>query len=700
MIFKTFDMEQEPSLQGFEEGSYDLILASNVLHATGKLEEMMKNVRRLLKPGGYLITLELTSDDTLRVGMPMGTLPGWWVGAENGRPNGPGMSLPQWDALLRNCGFGGVETSTPPLHQLYVSCIFAAQAVDERVDLLRNPLLSIGALPATDAEQLVIVGGETPTAHRIADQLAVILAARFSRVVRISSFDTIDHEKIVPTSTVVSLTELDRPLFKDITPAKFTALKTLWGQAGTVLWVTRGARDNEPHSFMTVGIGRVMKFEYPNISLQVLDIDKLDEKSAHVIVEELLRLEALKMWEKEGRGNELLWSMEPEVFIESGMRVIPRLYECEQANNRYNSARRTITEEVDIHETSVLFEGQDSSYELQRPSPLRVTNPPPASGETRTIHVSQFLMQTINFPSVGDLWVCVGADKTTGEQLLALSHNSESQVTTLADWTVPLGDQDPNEALAAVSAQITALNILDLTPSGSTLIVHEPDKLVASALTRLSLRRSISAMFTTSLKGKFARGWRHIQGKLPQRLVKKSLPSSPAVFVNLCQASGSSDVGHLIDTSLPQSCARYSHTRFYGTKAGIRPGSSHAQVAEAIKEAWPGAREIIQEVGHTPSIELQNVSSTSILEAPLTVVDCSHSKVSVRAQAIDSGPIFRADKTYFMVGLAGEVGQSLCQWMVEHGARFIVLTSRKPKVCTEFLRSMEAMGATVKVIPL
>ena len=700
MIFKTFDMEQPPASQDFVEGSYDLILASNVLHATDKMKEMMAHVRRLLKPGGYLITLELTSNDTLRVGLPMGSLPGWWVGAESGRPNGPALSLPQWDTLLRKCGFGGIETSTPLLHKLYVSTVFAAQAVDDRVSLLRSPLLSIAALPPTDAERLVIVGGETLAAHRIAEQLAVFLAPRFSSIVRVSSFETLDDEKVVPSSTVLSLTELDEPLFKTITPAKFGALKTLWGQAGTVLWITQGARAEEPHSFMTVGIGRVVKFEYPNISLQVLDFDRLDDKTPHVIAEELLRLEVLNTWERKARGEGLLWSMEPEVFVESGARMIPRLYECEQANMRYNSSRRTITREVNPQESLILFNSEGLSYELQHPSPLRLASPPPTLGGTRAIHVSHFLLQTIEVASIGNLMLCVGTDEATGEQLLALSHTTESRVTVLADWTVPLAGVDSVKGLTVVAAHITASNILRLAPSGSTLVVHEPDQLVGSALARQSEQCSIHVVITTSLKGQLAKGWLYIHRNLPRRLVRRALPAEPSVFVDLSQARGSAEVGHLIAKCIPQSCTTYSSTRFYGTTTGIRPGSSSSQVTETLKEAWLVASEKEKQVKFPPVVELQHVLNFSVLETPLTVADCSDSPVSVKIQSIDTGVIFRADKTYFLLGLAGEVGQSLCQWMVEHGAKYVALTSRQPRVHTDFIRSMEAMGATIKILPL
>lgn len=101
-------------------------------------------------------------------------------------------------------------------------------------------------------------------------------------------------------------------------------------------------------------------------------------------------------------------------------------------------------------------------------------------------------------------------------------------------------------------------------------------------------------------------------------------------------------------------------------------------------------------------IQVSDLKDISLNEMPLAVVDCSipTAIVPVHVQAIDSGTIFRADRTYFLVGMSGQVGQSLCQWMVEHGARYIVLTSRRPQVHPEFIASMEEFGATIKVLAL
>lgn len=76
---KTLDIERDPIGQGFEEASYDLIVASNVIHATSYLDKTMANVKRLLKPGGKLALIEITNLTPFHM-MIFGLLPGWWKG--------------------------------------------------------------------------------------------------------------------------------------------------------------------------------------------------------------------------------------------------------------------------------------------------------------------------------------------------------------------------------------------------------------------------------------------------------------------------------------------------------------------------------------------------------------------------------------------------------------------------------------------
>ncbi|CAO2648218.1 Nn.00g074850.m01.CDS01 [Neocucurbitaria sp. VM-36] len=705
MLYRTYNMERDPASQGFVEGTYDLILASNVMHATDKLEEMMTNARRLLKPGGYIIALELTNNDSLRVGLPMGSLPGWWVGAETGRPHGPTVTLPQWDALLRKCGFAGIDTSTPTEYRLQASIIFAAQAVDDRVSLLRSPLTSIQTLPPTEAPRLVIIGGEALATHRIADKIAKLLAPRYNDVLRVTLFEDLDLDALPYASTVLSLTDLDEPIFKNITPEKMEALKTLWRQAYNIVWVTQGARAAEPHSSMMIGLGRAMIHEYPNISLQILDVDTIadEDKTSQRFIEELLRLELLNKWNREGNGDEgFLWSIESEVSFEGGARLIPRIYRNKEANSRYNSIRRTVTKHLKWNESAVVLSADKDSYELLEPSPLRMPALPPVDSDVTSIQVSHFLLQSIEVEAFGKLMLCAGVDSSTGEQLLALSPSMESRPTVPVDWTVPLPHNGGSLAgiIAAVAAELVANKILTLATFTGTIVIHEPTSLLVDTLKQQAQNHPIRIVFSTSIKERAQHKWLYIPQNLPQRLVKKALPESTTIFIDLSYTTGSIATGQLIRKSLPKSCIVHSFDSLYGAMTDARSGFSPSGVSATFKTACNAVFWRRHQLTAPAVIELGDLKDVSIVSTPLAVVECSIPAVPVNIQSIDSGVIFRADKTYLLVGMSGQVGQSLCQWMVERGARHVVLTSRRPQVHSQFLSIMEELGATVKALAL
>lgn len=79
MRFKRLNIEDDPVEQGFDEASYDLIIAANVLHATSCMKNTLSNTRKLLKPNGRLIMQELTELTTFN-NIIFGILPGWWEG--------------------------------------------------------------------------------------------------------------------------------------------------------------------------------------------------------------------------------------------------------------------------------------------------------------------------------------------------------------------------------------------------------------------------------------------------------------------------------------------------------------------------------------------------------------------------------------------------------------------------------------------
>jgi SAM-dependent methyltransferase len=53
--YKVFDISQNPFERRFEAGSYNLILAPNVVHAIVNLQETLRNLQPLLRPHGHLV---------------------------------------------------------------------------------------------------------------------------------------------------------------------------------------------------------------------------------------------------------------------------------------------------------------------------------------------------------------------------------------------------------------------------------------------------------------------------------------------------------------------------------------------------------------------------------------------------------------------------------------------------------------------
>lgn len=95
MVFKVCDAEQDPLDQGFAEGQYDVVIAFLVVHATAKLDETMRNLRKLLKPGGFLLIGEGNSEGPMQAGASyiFGPLPGWWRGVDEGRTLTPFVNV-------------------------------------------------------------------------------------------------------------------------------------------------------------------------------------------------------------------------------------------------------------------------------------------------------------------------------------------------------------------------------------------------------------------------------------------------------------------------------------------------------------------------------------------------------------------------------------------------------------------------------
>ncbi|KAL8693000.1 MAG: hypothetical protein Q9218_002089 [Villophora microphyllina] len=109
MDFTTLDLEKDvsPTLQG----QYDIVIATNVVHATTNLVASTRRIKSLLKEGGFVCLSEITKVIEWH-NLVFGLLSGWWC-FNDGRTYAL-QSAGQWMEVFKKAGFETCSYSTGP----------------------------------------------------------------------------------------------------------------------------------------------------------------------------------------------------------------------------------------------------------------------------------------------------------------------------------------------------------------------------------------------------------------------------------------------------------------------------------------------------------------------------------------------------------------------------------------------------------
>ncbi|KUI61972.1 Polyketide synthase-nonribosomal peptide synthetase [Cytospora mali] len=693
MIFKTLDAEKDIKEQGFEEGSYDLIIAGNVIHATSSLETTLKNVRKLLRPGGYLCLLEVTNNKPLRIGFGFCGLPGWWAGRDDGRIYSPLIGQKDWDTVLRKSGFSGVDTATPEEKVFMVPFgVLISQAVDKQMEMIREPMAFSGK--TTFTEKLLILGGQKVQTSRLVRSLTAFLTPFFAEIQNVENLLDIDEETINAKPTILSLMELDELLFKDFSLEKFNAIVRLCDHSRNILWVTVGSRGEEPYMNMMVGTGRCLVGEMPSLRLQFLNFDGNDKPNAEVIAEHLLRLQISDAWVKGPvKTYDPLWTLEREISMDNGTMVIPRYLPAIDINTRLNSERRLITRDVSPSETVIEIDSSAASYDLLDFAKTEETD------DTVTVQVSKSLLSSVSVAGLGCLYVVAGTTIKSGKKVIALSEKNRSIISVPKTWVVQHEEVDDESILASTAAELLADAILATSPNSRSILAHEPSSAVARALNRRAAATGKKIAFTSVVDSSFP-GVKHFHPSIPDRVLASSLPKDASLFVDLAETKESQSVGARIKKYLPLGSTPRTSADFYSARAFVAQVYDTESVSKTLQVASENAQALIKSGNAqivTESLALSAIPGKDIHHTGLRIVDWKKDEsVPVRVLPAENSIQFRKDRTYFMIGLTGEVGLALTRWMVERGARYLALSSRNPKIDQTWLDLVEGEGAVVK----
>lgn len=131
MKFSILDISLDPEAQGMTE-QFDLVIATNVIHATPKIRESLRHIKKLLKPMGSLILNETVKPQDFST-LTFGLLKGWWnFQDQNLRyPGSPLLLEPTWTRLLQEEGFCHLQPLVPTLadqDDTFVQQVFVARS--------------------------------------------------------------------------------------------------------------------------------------------------------------------------------------------------------------------------------------------------------------------------------------------------------------------------------------------------------------------------------------------------------------------------------------------------------------------------------------------------------------------------------------------------------------------------------------------
>ncbi|TLD06378.1 uncharacterized protein PgNI_08287, partial [Pyricularia grisea] len=670
MNFRKLDITKPPAEQGFKTHAYDLIIASSVLHATPSLAETMANARTLLKPGGHVVICEATNKDHMRVGYLFGSFADWWAGYDEGRTLDPFATREEWDAIFKKTGFSGIDSITTDREaHLFPNTLLSTHAITPEQLRFDAPLL---APVKPEQPQLVVVGGGENSAPILA-QIRELLPHRTPVVVP----SLVDLPELQSKATYVVLSEVDSPVFEGLSDAEFAGLKKLFfSSSAAVLWLTEDAWVSNPVQAMSIGTLRTVRLENPNVPFQSLDVDKLAELDCKFLVEQVLRLE-------EGLPDNSTWTLEPEICVVNGRPYIPRIKQDMERNNRMNSTRRPIFKEVDVAAVPVVLRDREL-VTATTSSPLGV----PLDTSKVTVQVHHSTAKAVRVCGLGYLHVVTG---TTAEgAVLALSESNASVVTVPVTQTFPVKDTSAATLSSAVAA-LVAQSIVE-TPQGSSMLVYSAPGFCVDAIKQVAEARGVCVHFAgtdSSVSGSIV-----LHPQDTTRALKQKLPASIASLYDLSADASANALGQRLVKITGCAARNADYVARDSASTVVFTESLEAAQLQLVAECISRA---------PPVVSCTTTGPADVVNRALdTVIDWQATpKLPARVSPVDSGKLFVDNKTYLLVGLSQSMGRSIASWIIRHGGRHVVLSSRNPEAPeAEWLSDMTRLGGQISVLAM
>jgi acyl transferase domain-containing protein/acyl carrier protein len=731
ITYRALDIERDPAGQGFTNGDFDIVIASNVFHATAELDRTLAHARRLIAPGGVLLILEAVRAQRW-FDLTFGFTEGWWKFTDLGkRGDSPLLNRSEWLDLLAETGFESVRAipSTPP---------GAGMLADNAVMVARAPRIKENAgrgVQKRPAGTWLIFADGGGLGENLAERLK---AAGDAALLVFSgpAFEIVDAERIIlnpeapdafgrlfpdgdrePYAGVIHLWGLDEEGVSDTDADRLMegersgcgsllhAIQAAVASGETPrFWaVTRGVRPVADHPVVSVpvqatiwGLAKTVSIEHPELQLACIDLSPVPESD-----------EAGSLLSEIGANRN-----ETEIAYRDGHRYTARLVRAPAGAGRgavSDPPPRSMRLEIAVP-------GTTGGVGLQA-----VGRRPPGEGEVEIrVHATG-----LNFRDVLNLLgmrrdpepiggecsgtvVAVGRgveNIRAGDPVVAVTQGGFARfVTTGADLVVPKPENASFEQAASLPlAYLTAhyaLHRLGKMRRGERILIHSAAGGVGMAAVRLSMQSGAEIFATAGSRKKraflAALGVRHVADSRTLDFAREVSAQTGGEGVDIVL---NGLTGEFLSKSLAllRAGGRFLELGKTGIPDGRPPEAGPdvfyipVDLAEKLlhdpKSVRPILLDLMRRVGEgdLPLLPITVFPFEKASEAFRFMARAKHiGKVVVSQSDVEDLPVnrftlpFRSDATYLVTGGLSGLGLRAAEWMVGNGARNLVLIGRRP----------------------
>ncbi|KAI0467733.1 putative hybrid NRPS/PKS enzyme [Xylaria cf. heliscus] len=642
--------------------------------------------RSALQDGGFLLLTTVTG--SLSSAFFIRTL------LSNKRPVEDELPLShvELDVFLKQIGFSGVDSVAHSDGADNDYSVVVSQATAEHIEYLRNPLIAPRRAFTPLDGNILVLGGTTLMTAKFIQTLRFQMEQYLGKKTLVaSSLAGLEQINLSSVQYVISLMDLDQSLLETLDVLSFNKLKSILEHAKTILWVTSGAGGEKPYQSAIVGLGRSFLSENPGKILQFLDLDTTRNRES-VVLTHFLRLLLTKGKDKE---TQKLWAIEPEIAVRDGSCFIPRLIHDNDRNDRFNSTQRLVQNKIRT-ETRQISIRTTLNQDREGFMAEDIGKAP------RNAYKAQY---TSVYPNVRDsegnpLHLSIGNIDDESHLLLSpLNASYMSLESSIIIHTNPLKESSllsVGHFLAKAAAELQAAAIEAYSSPGQTTLLIEPSRLLLKAV-QSRMEKNGSRVVTVSTNpqagGQHSEDWIRISPILSKRELRSLIPRDVAVLAHCGSNNANNAALEIVRRALPAGCDIKS---CQDLRLSAHSAQNIFQQPSMMTDLWAEDR-------NYPSAGTPVVTASELLEkgdsgiGGFVVTNWKGEQtVAITQKPLNGSELLSGNKTYLLAGLTGQTGQSICRWMVQNGARYIVMTSRNPQSDNLWKEDLEKDGVIIR----